>query len=68
MAQEKTMKMSEDLQRGDILKMIWCGNKVIKCFEPYIGKMDFIDRKAVFHDGTKMSLEKGRFYEVVNNE
>lgn len=62
------MKMSEDLQRGDVLKMIWCGNKVIKGFEPYTGKMDFIDRKAVFHDGTKMSLEKGHFYEVVNNE
>lgn len=62
------MKMSEDLQHGDILKMIWCGNKVIKGFETYTGKMDFINRKAVFHDGTKMSLEKCRFYEVVNNE
>lgn len=62
------MKMSEDLQCGDTLKMIWCGNKVIKGFKPYTGKMDFIDRKAVFHDGSKMSLEKGHFYEVVNNE
>ena len=62
------MRMSEDLRHGDILKMIWCGNKVIKGFEPYIGKFEFIDRKAVFYDGTKMSLEKGRFYEVVNNE
>ena len=59
------MKMSEDLQHGDTLKMIWCGNKIIKSFEPYTGKMDFIDRVAVFYDGTKMSLEKGYFYEVV---
>ena len=62
------MKMSEALQHGDILKMIWCGNKVIKGFEHYTGKLDFIDRKAVFYDGTKMSLEKGHFYEVVNDE
>lgn len=62
------MKISEDLQQGDALKMIWCGNKVIKGFEPYTGKIDFIDRKAVFYDGTKMSLEKGHFYEVLNNE
>ena len=62
------MKMSEDLQCGDTLKMIWCGNKVIKGFEHYTGKLDFIDRKAVFHDGSKMSLEKGHFYEVVNDE
>ena len=59
------MKMSEDLQHGDILKMIWCGNKIIKNFEPYTGKMDLIDRVAVFYDGTNMSLEKGHFYEVV---
>ena len=59
------MKMSEDLQHGDTLKMIWCRNKIIKSFEPYTGKMDFIDRVAVFYDGTKMSLEKGHFYEVV---
>ena len=59
------MKMSEDLQHGDILKMIWRGNKIIKNFEPYTGKMDFIDRVAIFYDGTKMSLEKGHFYEVV---
>lgn len=62
------IKKSEDLQRGDILKMIWCGNKVIKDFEPYKGKLNFIDRKAVFHDGTKMSLEKCQFYEVINNK
>ena len=59
------MKMSEDLQHGDILKMIWCGNKIIKSFEPYTGKMDFIDRVAVFYDGTKMSLGKSYFDEVV---
>ena len=59
------MKMSEDLQHGDTLKMIWCGNKIIKSFEPYVGTFDFIDRIAVFYDGTKMSLEKGHFYEVV---
>ena len=34
------MKMSEDLQHGDTVKMIWCGNKIIKSFEPYTGKMD----------------------------
>ena len=59
------IKMSEEKRHGDILKTIRCGNKIIKGFKKKKKKMDFIDRVAVFYDGTKMSLEKGYFYEVV---
>lgn len=57
------MKQSEKLQAGDTLKMRWCGNKTIAKFVEYKGVFDFVDRIAVFTDGTRMSLEKNRYYE-----
>ena len=57
-------KLAEDLKVGDNLKLIWVGqNKTIKAFHEYKGTLDFILKTAVFLDGAKMSLEKGRYYE-----
>ena len=50
---------------GDCLHLIWCGNKHIVRFEKYKGIFDFIARIAVFSDGSKMSLTKGNYYEIV---
>ena len=57
-------KRSEDLQVGDVMKFGWCENKVIKEFIEYKGNFDFVDRIAVFYDGSKMSLSKGYYYEI----
>ena len=53
------------LQVGDILHLVWCGDKHILRFEEYKGVFDFVDRIAVFSDGGRMSLSKGRYYEVL---
>ena len=58
-------KISHDLTVGDTLKMIWCGNKRIMDFAPYIGTFDFVERIAIFTDGTRMSITKGYYYEVI---
>lgn len=58
-------KVSYELKEGDVMKMIWCGDKVIKEFKPYNGPFDFVERIAVFYDGSGMSIEKGHYYEVV---
>lgn len=58
-------KRSEDLQVGDIMKFGYCENKVIKEFIEYKGVFDFVGRIAVFYDGTKMSLTKDHYYEIV---
>lgn len=58
-------KRSEDLQIGDTLKFGYCENKRIKEFIEYKGVFDFVDRIAVFYDGSKMSLTKDHYYEVV---
>lgn len=55
---------SEKLKKGDTLKSKWTNNKTIIDFKEYKGVFDFVDRIAVFHDGTKMSLTKGHFYET----
>jgi hypothetical protein len=56
----------ESLQVGDILHLVWCGDKHILSFEEYNGVFDFVSRIAVFVDGGRMSLTKGNYYEVVN--
>ena len=55
----------ESLQVGDILHLRWCGDKHILRFEEYKGVFDFVDRIAVFADGSRMSLTKEKYYEVV---
>lgn len=57
-------KRSEELKVGDLLVSSWCGNKVITGFREYTGPLDFVDRIVEFHDGTSMSLEKGRTYKT----
>lgn len=60
-------KLSEDLKTGDVLAMPWCGAKMIAGFEDHSG-FPFIDRIAVFTDGTSMALEKGLDYEILTKE
>ena len=55
----------EYLQVGDILHLVWCGDKNILRFEEYKGVFDFVDRIAVFTDGGRMSLSRSRYYEVL---
>ena len=55
----------ESLQVGDTLRLGWCGVKHILRFEEYKGVFDFVDRIAVFADGSKMSLTKCNYYEIV---
>lgn len=57
-------KRSEELKVGNLLVSPWCGNKIITGFREYTGPLDFVDRIVEFHDGTSMSLEKGRMYET----
>lgn len=56
----------ESLQVGDILHLIWCGNKHILRFEEYKGVFDFVARIARFTDGTAMSLTKWNYYEIAD--
>lgn len=58
----------ESLKVGDILHLIWCGDKHILRFEEYKGMFDFVDRIAVFTDGGRMSLTKEYYYKVLNVE
>ena len=58
----------ESLQVGDILHLVWCGDKHILRFEEYKGVFDFVDRIAVFADGGRMSLSKEYYYEVLDVE
>lgn len=58
-------KVSRDLKVGDVLQITWCGNKMITGFEEYKGSLDFVERTAVLHDGGRVSIEKGRTYNVL---
>ena len=58
-------KRSWELQAGDIVASTWCGPKTIMEFKEYAGPIDFVERIAVFHDGSRMSLEKGRMHKVL---
>lgn len=60
-------KMGEELQAGDVLAMPWCGAKAISDFEDH-GGLPFIDRIAVFTDGTSIALEKGLDYEIMTTK
>jgi hypothetical protein len=53
------------LQVGDCLHFIWCGDRLIVCFEEYAGPFDFVARIVVFENGGKMSLTKGNYYEIL---
>lgn len=55
----------ESLKIGDILHLIWCGDKHIIRFEEYNGPFDFVKRIAVFSDGGRMSLTRNRYYEIL---
>lgn len=60
-------KASHELEVGDCMKMRWAGcDKVIKGFKPYNGPFDFIERIVIFSDGTRMSIEKGHYYELAD--
>lgn len=54
-------KDQSEFKPGDGMDL-WCGIKVILRFEEYNGPFDFVARIAVFTDGTKMSLERGHYY------
>ena len=58
----------ESLKVGDILHLVWCGDKHILRFEEYKGVFDFVDRIAVFADGGRISLAKEYYYEVLDVE
>ena len=64
MANYKRVKQ-ESLRVGDILHLVWCGDKHILRFEEYKGVFDFVDRIAVFVNGGRMSLTKGNYYDIV---
>ena len=55
----------EYLKVGDILHLRWCSDKHIVRFEEYNGVFDFVSRIAVFADGSRMSLTKENYYEVL---
>lgn len=55
----------ESLQVGDILHLVWCGDKHILSFEEYNGVFDFVSRIARFTDGSSMSLTKEYYYEIL---
>lgn len=60
-------KAAEELQVGDALKTIWAGHpSVIVKFHDYKGWFDFVLKVAEFADGSRMSLEKGHYYECVD--
>lgn len=57
----------EDLRVGDTIRTIWTGhNSTIKCFESYNGPFDFVCKIAVFLDGAKQSIDRGRYYDCEN--
>ena len=60
-------KTSEEsaLKVGDCMILGYCPNKVIAGFEKYSGPHDFIARVALFTDGSKMSLDAGRNYWIL---
>lgn len=58
-------KRQEDLKAGDILHLIWCGDKIIVGFEEYKGPLEFVGRIAICAGGFRMSLEKNRPYTIV---
>jgi len=54
----------ENLCIGDTLKTIWAGHtSTIKCFHEYKGPFNYICKIAEFHDGSKMSIERDRYYD-----
>jgi hypothetical protein len=64
MKYDKDYIEQSEFKPGDGMAL-WCGLKVIHSFEEYTGPFDFVARVAVFTDGTKMSLERGHYYNRV---
>lgn len=59
-------KVATDLKVKDTLFSIVFGARTISAFEEYKGPFDFVDRIAVFADGSRMSLEKGHYYNTID--
>lgn len=59
-------KLSYELELGDVLMMTWCGPRMIIDFREYKGPHDFVERIAVLHDRTRMSIERGHVYDVLD--
>ena len=57
-------KEQASLKVGDCLHFGYCADKNIIRFEEYNGTFDFVARIAAFADGSRMSLEKGHYYET----
>ena len=57
-------KDQSEFKPGDGMDL-WCGVKVIHHFEEYTGPFDFVDRIAVFTDGTRFAMERGHYYNAV---
>lgn len=54
----------ENLRIGDTIKTMWAGhNSTIKRFHEYRGPFTFVCKIAEFLDGSKMSIERERYYD-----
>lgn len=53
------------LKVGDMMIVCWAGrSKMIIDFRDYTGTLSFVDRIADFADGTRQSIDHGRYYEI----
>lgn len=52
-----------DLKPGDVI-LVLMKPLMIHHFEKYNGKLDFVEKIAVFTTGQRMSLEKDRYYNL----
>ena len=59
--------LGENLKVGDVLETRWMGHSsTIKCFHEYHGPFDFVCKVAEFYDGSRMSIDRDRYYECVD--
>lgn len=56
----------ENLRVGDTLRTKWAGHdSTIKRFHEYHGTFEFVCKIAEFLDGSKMSIDRDRYYDCV---
>lgn len=57
----------DELRVGDTLETKWTGHtSTIKRFHEYTGPLEFVCKIAEFLDGSKMSIDRDRYYECVD--
>ena len=65
----KNTKIAEDLKVGDALKTRWKRSpRIIKGFKKYKGISKNVLCIALFKDGEELTLVKGRYYELCEEE